>query len=103
MRVGMRRPPLARLRRAGSVCHGPALDAEPFLAVPPVPLTMPGMDGLTEVAPGKFFAAVRRPPGSENFPFRVVFTQLDVCDARRTHLVCAHQHNDYEVIVVDGC
>ena len=60
------------------------------------------MEGLTEVAPGKFFAAVRRPTGADSFPFRVAFTQLDVCDARRTHLVCAHHHNDYEVIAVDG-
>lgn len=60
------------------------------------------MDGLSEVAPGKFFATVGRPSGVENFPFRVVFEEVDVVDARRSHLARSHRHDDYEVIVVDG-
>ena len=60
------------------------------------------MDGLNEVAPGHFFASVGRPAGVENFPFRVVFAQVDVVDARRDHIARAHRHDDYEVIVVAG-
>jgi AraC-like DNA-binding protein len=60
------------------------------------------MDGLSEVAPGKFFASVRRPAGVENFPYRVVFDSLDVVDARHSHHARQHRHDHYEVILVEG-
>ena len=66
------------------------------------PIIVSAMDGLSEVVPGKFFASIRRPAGTENFPFRVVFEVVDVVDARRSHYARSHHHDDYEVIVVDG-
>lgn len=60
------------------------------------------MDGLPEVAPGKFYAHIGRPSGTDGFPYRVAFEALDVVDARQAHVVRPHRHDHYEVILVEG-
>ena len=60
------------------------------------------MEGFHEIAPGKLWRRVERPEGVDNFPFRVEFEHLDVVEAQAQNQIRTHQHDHYEVFVVES-
>lgn len=56
---------------------------------------------LREVQPGKFFESIARPPlARPALPYRVEFGHVNIVDARSQHAVNAHEHRDYEVLLI---